>query len=182
MVSLSLKLFPAIVLVTLQITIRSCAIILTQPTQLTSNTFDYVIVGGICKLPLFPLLGANPSKSWTCWTCIGKPFDRGRQYYRPCFRGRRKVRIQVRLPISTHSSHLAMLVFLTWRFLFWRKGSPQVKNNLNPVHTAAHSYDDDEIDTNLDWNYTVTPQAGLNNRTFTYPRGRVLGGGTSVSK
>lgn len=32
-----------------------------------------------------------------------------------------------------------------------------------------------------DWNYTVTPQSALNNRTFPYPRGRLLGGSSSVN-
>ncbi|KAF8884639.1 aryl-alcohol oxidase-like protein [Infundibulicybe gibba] len=31
------------------------------------------------------------------------------------------------------------------------------------------------------WNFTVTPQTHLNNRTFAYPRGRMLGGSTSVN-
>ncbi|KAF9458890.1 aryl-alcohol-oxidase from pleurotus Eryingii [Collybia nuda] len=35
--------------------------------------------------------------------------------------------------------------------------------------------------TMLDWNYTTTPQPGLNNRAIAYPRGRVLGGSTSVN-
>lgn len=33
----------------------------------------------------------------------------------------------------------------------------------------------------VDWNFTTTPQAGLGNRTFSYPRGRVLGGSSSVN-
>ncbi|KAF7322061.1 Alcohol oxidase [Mycena kentingensis (nom. inval.)] len=32
-----------------------------------------------------------------------------------------------------------------------------------------------------DWNYTTTPQAGLNNRVIQYPRGFVLGGSSSVN-
>ncbi|KAH9476134.1 Pyranose dehydrogenase 1 [Psilocybe cubensis] len=35
--------------------------------------------------------------------------------------------------------------------------------------------------TMVDWNYTVTPQVGMENRTFAYPRGRVLGGCSSVN-
>jgi choline dehydrogenase-like flavoprotein len=35
--------------------------------------------------------------------------------------------------------------------------------------------------TPLDWNYTTTPQPGYNNRVIPYPRGRLLGGSTSVS-
>ncbi|PPQ88178.1 hypothetical protein CVT25_005143 [Psilocybe cyanescens] len=36
-------------------------------------------------------------------------------------------------------------------------------------------------ETEFGWNYTVAPQIGLNNRTFLYPRGRVLGGCSSVN-
>ena len=34
----------------------------------------------------------------------------------------------------------------------------------------------------LDWNYTTTAQAGLNNRVIPYPRGRLLGGSSSTSE
>ncbi|KDR68216.1 hypothetical protein GALMADRAFT_146462 [Galerina marginata CBS 339.88] len=33
----------------------------------------------------------------------------------------------------------------------------------------------------FDWNYTTTPQAELNNRSLTYPRGFVLGGSSSIN-
>ncbi|KAI0033375.1 alcohol oxidase [Vararia minispora EC-137] len=33
----------------------------------------------------------------------------------------------------------------------------------------------------FDWNYTTVPQAGLNGRTIAYPRGKLLGGSTSVN-
>lgn len=36
------------------------------------------------------------------------------------------------------------------------------------------------LDTPYDWNYTVTAQAGLNGRTFAYPRGHMLGGSSSI--
>ncbi|CCM06044.1 uncharacterized protein FIBRA_08290 [Fibroporia radiculosa] len=36
-------------------------------------------------------------------------------------------------------------------------------------------------DTSLTWNYTTTPQVGLNNRVIQYPRGRVLGGCSSIN-
>ena len=32
-----------------------------------------------------------------------------------------------------------------------------------------------------DWNYTTTPQPGFNNRAMPYPRGKILGGSTSIS-
>ncbi|KAJ7197070.1 glucose-methanol-choline oxidoreductase, partial [Mycena haematopus] len=35
-------------------------------------------------------------------------------------------------------------------------------------------------DTAQDWNYTTTPQVGLNGRSVTYNRGFVLGGSSSV--
>lgn len=34
----------------------------------------------------------------------------------------------------------------------------------------------------ITWNYTTVPQVGLNNRILTYPRGRLLGGSTSISE
>ena len=37
-------------------------------------------------------------------------------------------------------------------------------------------------DTPYDWNYTTTPQAGLNGRTVPYARGKVLGGSTTISE
>lgn len=36
-------------------------------------------------------------------------------------------------------------------------------------------------DTILTWNYTTTPQSGLNDRTLPYPRGRVLGGSSTIN-
>ncbi|KAJ7075178.1 GMC oxidoreductase-domain-containing protein [Mycena belliarum] len=35
--------------------------------------------------------------------------------------------------------------------------------------------------TAIDWNYTTTPQTGLNNRVLPYPRGFVLGGTSSIN-
>ncbi|KIM42957.1 GMC oxidoreductase [Hebeloma cylindrosporum] len=35
--------------------------------------------------------------------------------------------------------------------------------------------------TPLDWNYTIVPQAGMNGRTFAYPRGKLLGGSSSAN-
>ena len=37
-------------------------------------------------------------------------------------------------------------------------------------------------DTPYDWNYTVVPQTHLNGRTFPTPRGRILGGSSSISE
>jgi len=36
--------------------------------------------------------------------------------------------------------------------------------------------------TSWDWNFTTTPQSGLNGRVLTYERGHILGGSSSVSK
>ena len=38
------------------------------------------------------------------------------------------------------------------------------------------------LDTPYDWNYTVEPQRGMHGRTFSYPRGRLLGGSSSASE
>ncbi len=37
------------------------------------------------------------------------------------------------------------------------------------------------VDTPWDWNYTTTAQPGLDNRSYPYPRGRLLGGSSSAS-
>lgn len=36
--------------------------------------------------------------------------------------------------------------------------------------------------TPYDWNFTTTPQVGLNGRSVAYPRGHILGGTSSVSE
>lgn len=36
--------------------------------------------------------------------------------------------------------------------------------------------------TPFDWNYTVAAQTGLDGRSFPYPRGKMLGGCSSVSE
>ena len=39
-----------------------------------------------------------------------------------------------------------------------------------------------QVKQQYNWNYTTTPQPGLNGRSVSYPRGRVLGGSSSISK
>ncbi|KAJ7244576.1 hypothetical protein C8J57DRAFT_1008457, partial [Mycena rebaudengoi] len=39
-----------------------------------------------------------------------------------------------------------------------------------------------QINSLRDWNYTTPPQNGLNGRVLPYPRGRILGGCTSMSE
>lgn len=36
--------------------------------------------------------------------------------------------------------------------------------------------------TSILWNFETVPQKGLNNRVLSYPRGRLLGGSSSVSE
>ncbi|PPQ91199.1 hypothetical protein CVT25_001215 [Psilocybe cyanescens] len=127
MISLNLKHLSALTLVTLLLIIPSRAIIITQPTQLTSNTFDYVIVGaGTAGLVLASRLTEDANITVLVLEAGGNNAD---------------------------NSDIAI---------------PFLAQTLTP-------------NTNLDWNYTVTPQAGLNNRIFAYPQGRVLGGGSSVN-
>ena len=38
------------------------------------------------------------------------------------------------------------------------------------------------LDTPYDWNNTIVPQKGMHGRTLPYPRGRLLGGSSSVSE
>ena len=57
--------------------------------------------------------------------------------------------------------------------------SPQVSATDEPVENYIST---NLPDTPYDYNYTVTPQVGLDQRTFAYPRGRLLGGSSSASK
>lgn len=58
-------------------------------------------------------------------------------------------------------------------FLF--NSSEGVLNSMIPYNWAQL------LNTALDWNYTTTPQAGLNQRTLPYARGHVLGGSSAIS-
>ncbi|PPQ80124.1 hypothetical protein CVT25_001423 [Psilocybe cyanescens] len=114
-------------LVSLQLIVPSLAITFTQSTQLTSKTYDYVIVGaGTAGLVLASRLTENPSITVLVLEAGGDDANN--------------------TGIST----------------------PFLAASITP-------------NTSLDWNYTVTPQVGMDNRTFAYPRGRVLGGCSSVN-
>ncbi|KAK6442560.1 hypothetical protein LTR95_001221 [Oleoguttula sp. CCFEE 5521] len=50
----------------------------------------------------------------------------------------------------------------------------------NPAINVPGRYGEG-IGTDIDWKYETTPQAGLNNRTLQWPRGRVLGGTSALN-
>ncbi|KAF5309869.1 hypothetical protein D9619_010367 [Psilocybe cf. subviscida] len=105
----------------------SLAVTLTQPTQLQTTSYDYVIVGaGTAGLALASRLSENPKVS--VLVLEAGISDEGN------------------IPIQ----------------------APFLGPTLTP-------------NTQLDWNYTITPQVGMNGRTFAYPRGKVLGGSSSVN-
>ncbi|EDR09885.1 uncharacterized protein LACBIDRAFT_318175 [Laccaria bicolor S238N-H82] len=69
----------------------------------------------------------------------------------------------------------------SWRawFLSWYQHSRPICDQ-----TACPPFGNETehlLDTPYDWNYTVTPQKGLNGRTFPYNRGKILGGSSSVN-
>ena len=99
----------------------------------------------------------------------------------PCPRSRCKVLfILFSLIIFSRVALLATRASSRAWFLSWYQHSRPVCD-----HTACpHLENETEhlLDTPYDWNYTVTPQKGLNRRTFPYNRGKILGGSSSVSK
>ncbi|KAF8960242.1 hypothetical protein BDZ97DRAFT_1905968 [Flammula alnicola] len=100
----------------------SLAVIYTDPSQLSTSSYDYVIIGaGNAGNVIANRLTENPN-------------------------------IQV-LVLEAGVSDVGVLA--------------AIAPFLAPTLTPGTPYD---------WNYTVTAQAGLNNRTFPYPRGKLLGG------
>ncbi|KAF9477982.1 alcohol oxidase, partial [Pholiota conissans] len=100
---------------------------LSEPSQLTTLTYDYIIVGaGNAGLVIANRLTENPG------TTV----------------------LVLEAGVSDQNVVPAMAPFL----------GPTVTPN-----------------TPYDWNYTVVPQAGMDNRTFPYPRGRLLGGSSSAN-
>ncbi|KAF5327464.1 hypothetical protein D9619_004054 [Psilocybe cf. subviscida] len=105
----------------------SLAVTLTQPTQLSTNSYDYIIVGaGTAGLALANRLTEDP-----------------------------KVSVLVLEAGISDEGVVPMQ-------------APFLGPTLSP-------------NTPFDWNYTVTPQVGLNGRSFPYPRGKVLGGSSSIN-
>ena len=85
----------------------------------------------------------------------------------------------------------------TFRVLLLEAGGPCVSLGLRFLHPHSpfDNRNNDSLEmqipilapgltpnTAYDWNFTITPQPGLDNRTLPYIRGRMLGGSTSVSK
>ncbi|PPQ66925.1 hypothetical protein CVT26_010014 [Gymnopilus dilepis] len=105
----------------------SLGVTLTSLTQLTSSTFDYIIVGaGTAGLVVANRLTEDPSVSV----------------------------LVLEAGVSDQGVLAAIAPFL----------GPTLTPN-----------------TPFDWNYSVTPQAALNGRSFAFPRGRMLGGSSSVN-
>ena len=92
---------------------------------------------------------------------------------------------------------VAYLKTIRPRFFLLKQGSGSCNNFGINLDLKKQSLDSDEgieaiqvpwlaqvltPNTIVDWNFTTTPQIGLGNRSISYPRGRVLGGSSSVSK
>ncbi|KJA13938.1 GMC oxidoreductase [Hypholoma sublateritium FD-334 SS-4] len=106
---------------------RSLSIILTDPAQLKTTTYDYIIVGaGTSGLALAARLSEDTELNI----------------------------LVLEAGVSDANVVSVMAPFLA------------------PTVTPYTAYD---------WNYTVIPQAGMDNRTYPYPRGRLLGGTSSAN-
>ncbi|KAF5316717.1 hypothetical protein D9619_006567 [Psilocybe cf. subviscida] len=103
------------------------ALTISQSSQLKTNTYDYVIVGGgNAGLVVANRLTEDPSVSV----------------------------LVLEAGVSDEGIQNVQIPFL----------GPTIT-----PHTA------------IDWNYTVVPQRGMDNRVYPYPRGKILGGSSSVN-
>ena len=142
----------------------SSAALLTDPSQLKPN-YNFIVIGG--ELPAYNSMTLltdqrKPHRSRNRWKCHCQPSNRGPTYFRLGSRSRRFVR-----PLA-----FVILKYFS-QLLYSDEGvlASQIPF-LAPTLTPYTPYD---------WNYTTTVQPGFNGRSIPYPRGRLLGGSSSVS-
>ena len=143
----------------------SSAALLTDPSQLKAN-YNFIVIGG--ELLAYNSMSSLTDqrqlhRSWNCWKCHRQPSNGGPRCFRLGSRSRHFVR------------PFAFFIFnLFSQSLYRNEGvlASQIPF-LAPTLTPYTLYD---------WNYTTTTQPGFNGRSIPYPRGRLLGGSSSVSK
>ena len=143
----------------------SSAALLTDPSQLKAN-YNFIVIGG--ALPAYnsmsPLADQRqPHRSRNRWKCHCQSSNRGLRCFRLGSRSRHFVR------------PLALFIFKHFSQSLYRNEGVLASQIpfLAPTLTPYTLYD---------WNYTTTTQPGFNGRSIPYPRGRLLGGSSSVSK
>ena len=120
-----------------------------------------------------------------CWQRDCEPFDRRHQHPSARPRGWRKVSCASVIHHAHASRAIVTLI------------EPQQQRSpcihyptpiLRPI-TGHCEFDQPrlhilclQLKQQYDWNYTTTPQSGFNGRSVPYPRGRILGGSSSISK
>jgi hypothetical protein len=146
----------------------SSAALLIDPSQLKAN-YNFIVIGG--ELPAYNSMSLLTDQrklphSWNRWKCHCQPSNRKPTNFRLGSRSRRFVR-----PLSPLTS---LILNYFSQSLYRNEGvlASQIPF-LAPTLTPNTLYD---------WNYTTTAQPGFNGRSIPYPRGRILGGSSSVSK
>lgn len=147
----------------------SLAAVYTDVSQLPSQQYDFIVVGGSYQL-----------RSLHTMTKAGSPlFLRGHLRRCDC---EPFVRESVCLRALTGSwRHVRPLLPLNLCATLSTMLNPSVFSNQNVLDSEVPLLAFGLAGTINDWNYTTVPQAGLNNRTVAYTRGRMLGGSSSVS-
>lgn len=119
---------------------------------------------------------------WNCRTRSGQSLNRKSKRFCSCSRSWCQVRIQLVIALSAHTD---IILFPSDQGIFQIQ-VPFLGPTVLPSRFASSPFLFRVLtfllDTPLDWNYTIVPQAGMNGRTFAYPRGKLLGGSSSASK
>jgi len=105
---------------------------------------------------------------------------RGNSWFRDCHTAHRRSSSSC---LSYRSRRDVSIVFLlSWTKL--RAGCPWSDTTGGPAtsYIQVPFLVSGSLNSIYDWNYTTTPQSGLNDRAMAYPRGFVLGGSSSISK
>ena len=143
----------------------SSAALLTDPSQLKAN-YNFIVIGG--ELPAYNLMSPLTDQrklhhSWNRWKCHCQPSNREPTSF--CLGSRS--RCFVRPFTSFIFKYFSQSLYSNEGVL--ASQIPFLAPTLTP-------------NTLYDWNYTTTAQPGFSGRSIPYPRGRILGGSSSVSK
>src|SRR6266702_4654404 len=140
------------------------AAVYTDPSTLPNASYTHIIVGGTSKR----LLYASVALSDTCLAGLGGSVLANRLSAKPNNRvllieaGPRFVLFFLRLSASR-----GLMMICT----------SATVNPFIPIPFLCPTLAPSDVS----WNYTTVPQTGLEGRSIAYPRGRTLGGSTSIS-
>lgn len=143
------------------------ASLFTDPSQLRSTTYDYIVVGGKVLfhvfLPLALIVGIQPGPRGAFLLIA---FQRMAMSESSSLR-----------PVGGGNSPILMNLTTNTHFLsLFSDNGTDVANIRIPFNAPIAT-----PGTPFDWNYTTVNQVALNNQPEAYPRGKVLGGTSTTS-